>query len=54
MKKIFALLLALLMVFSLAACGDDTPDKPDNTKQPSANSDANIEASLFTVAYGGD
>ena len=54
MKKIFALLFVLLMVLSFAACGDDTPDKPDNTKQPSANSDAAIETTLFTVNFGGD
>ena len=54
MKKIFALLLALVMMFSLAACGDKNPENPDNTKQPSANSDAAIEASLFTVNFGGD
>ncbi len=54
MKKLFALLLVFLMVFSLTACGDDTPDKPDNTKQPSGNSDAAVEASLFTVNFGGD
>ena len=49
MKKIFALLLALVMMFLLAACGDKNPDKPDNTKQPSSSSDADVEASLFTV-----
>ena len=49
MKKIFALLLALVMMFSLAACGDDTPDIPDNTKAPSNNTDSVIEASFFTV-----
>ncbi|MBQ8015981.1 MAG: hypothetical protein IJ264_07350, partial [Clostridia bacterium] len=49
MKKLLAVLLVLAMLFSFAACGDDTPDKPDNTKQSSSNSDADIEASLFTV-----
>ncbi|MBQ4626715.1 MAG: hypothetical protein IJB45_05630, partial [Clostridia bacterium] len=49
MKRIFALLLALVMMFSFAACGEDTPEKPDNTKAPSTNSDADIETSLFTV-----
>lgn len=28
MKRIIALILALLLVFSMAACGKDTPDKP--------------------------
>ena len=54
MKKLLAVLLALAMLFSFAACGDDAPEKPDNTKQPSANSDAAIEASFFTVDFGGD
>ena len=54
MKKLLAVLLALSMLFSFAACGDDTPDKPDNTKAPSGNSDSAIEASLFTVDFGGD
>ena len=54
MKKLFAVLLALTMLFSFAACGDDTPDKPDNTKTPSASSDSGIEASLFTVEFDGE
>ncbi|MBQ8015831.1 MAG: hypothetical protein IJ264_06575 [Clostridia bacterium] len=54
MKKIFALLLALVMMFSLAACGDENPDKPDNTKAQSGNSDSGIESSLFTVDFDGD
>ena len=54
MKKLLAVLLALSMLFSFAACSDDTPDKPDNTKAPSGNSDSAIEASLFTVDFGGD
>ena len=47
MKKIFALLLAFVMVFSLAACGDKNPDKPDDTKQPSGNAD--ITTSFFEI-----
>ena len=54
MKKLLAVLLALAMLFSFAACGEDTPEKPDNTKQPTANSDAAIEASLFTVEFDGE
>ena len=51
MKKLFAVLLALTMIFSFAACGDDTPDNP---KTPSSDSDAGIETSLFTVNCNGD
>ena len=51
MKKLFALLLAFLMVFSLAACGDKNPDKPDNTKTPSGNISAEIKTTLFTLGY---
>ena len=51
MKKIFAVLLALVMLFSFAACGDDTPDKP---KTPSGNSEGSVETSLFTVEFDGD
>ena len=29
MKKLFALLLAMMMIFSLAACGDNTTTDPD-------------------------
>ncbi len=47
MKKIFALLLAIVMVFSLAACGDKNPDKPNDTKQPSGNAD--ITTSFFEI-----
>lgn len=47
MKKIFALLLAFVMVFSLAACGDKNPDKPNDTKQPSGNAD--ITTSFFEI-----
>lgn len=52
MKKLLAVLLALAMLFSFAACGDDTPDKPDNTKKPSGSSDSGIEATYFTVDFG--
>ena len=50
-KKLSALLLALLMCFSMAACGDDTgTDKP-------ANDDGNDAAATlddtFVYAIGG-
>ena len=47
MKKIFAIILALLMLFSLTACGDKNPDKPNDTKQPSG--DADITTSFFEI-----
>ena len=40
MKKIFAVLLALAMLFSFAACGDDNPDKP----KTSGNSEGSVDA----------
>lgn len=47
MKKFFAIILACLMLFSLAACGDKNPDKPNDTKQPSG--DADITTSFFEI-----
>lgn len=40
MKKIIALLLALVMVFSLAACGGQTAAEESSTNNESKNSDA--------------
>lgn len=54
MKKLFAILLAFIMVFSLAACGDKNPDNPDNSQKPSGSSADSIEASLFSVKAGGE
>ncbi len=54
MKKLFAILLALIMVFSLVACGDKNPDNPDNSQKPSGNSADSIETSLFSVKAGGE
>lgn len=53
MKKLFALLLALMMCLSLAACGDDTPES--NTPTPdsgAANDDAQRAAELKDILCG--
>ncbi|MBP3939556.1 MAG: hypothetical protein IK955_09120 [Clostridia bacterium] len=47
MKKIFALLLALVMVFSLASCGNENSDEPTEAQQPSGNAD--IKTSFFEI-----
>lgn len=52
MKKIFAIILACLMLFSLAACSDKNPDKPNDTKQPSG--DADITTSFFEIKLSDD
>lgn len=55
MKKYLAIILSLVMLISLAACGGnnnpDTPDKPDKQEQSSGNSDAAIATSLFSLDY---
>ena len=54
MKKLFAILLAGMMILSLAACGGDKPDKDDTTNPTSADKtgEANeIKTTLFTLAY---
>ena len=48
-KKIFALLLAAILVLSLAACGDK-PDDSSNNGDNSNNSSANTEVSGLTEA----
>lgn len=48
MKKLFALLLALCMVFALAACASNTdPETPDN--DPSGESDVTVLGEGATV-----
>ncbi len=59
MKKLIAVLIALAILFSFAACDNDTPDtttdKPDETTNALVNnSDAGIKTSLFTVNFDGD
>ena len=60
MKKLFAILLAGIMILSLAACSGDKPDKDDTTNPTSADKvsesdktgEANeIKTTLFTLAY---
>lgn len=36
MKKLFALLLALCMVFALCACGQQAASQPEESKAPEA------------------
>ncbi len=44
MKKLIAILLALIMTLSLVACGNDGKDeKPDNNKTPGTNEDGDGE-----------
>ena len=47
MKKIFALLLAFVMVFSLAACGDKNPDKPAKNHNSVNNNNFFCQPHLF-------
>lgn len=41
MKKVISLILAMVMILSLAACGEKTP--PDNTKQPDTSTNDPID-----------
>lgn len=43
MKKLFALLLALLLIFSLTACGKTTKNEPEKTDNVVENTDPNTE-----------
>ena len=59
MKKLLALLLAMMLVFSLAACGDnETPsgsegDKPGTSQSGKNNNDAPVEAGeMLTTKIG--
>lgn len=51
MKKLFALLLVLCMVFTLVACSSDTPAKPDESKGDTPAGDVTI--TLWTYPIGG-
>ena len=57
MKKLFALLLALMMVFALTACGDNNTTDPDKdnpgVSQSEEDNDAPVEAGeLLTIKLG--
>ena len=51
MKKILALLLALTMVFSFAACGTtDTPTEPQGTEEQTTVQEESVELIVFAAA----
>lgn len=56
MKKLFAILLAVIMILSLAACGAEKPETPE-TINPSTSNEAGeanemeIKTTLFTLKY---
>ena len=57
MKKLFALLLAMMMIFSLAACGENNKTDPDkdnpSVSQSREDNDAPVEAGeLLTIKLG--
>lgn len=59
MKKVLAMLLAAMMILSLAACGGDKPDKPDTTNPSSdtvgevgdSDKEYDIKTTLFALDY---
>ena len=50
MKKVFAMLLALTMTLSLAACGQKT-EEPAKTEAPAANDNADVKK--VTMKFAG-
>ena len=51
MKKVLAILLAGVMICSLAACDDKKNDDPNNEKTSSTVGEGEIKTTLFTLAY---
>lgn len=47
MKKLFALLLAMMMVFALAACGDNEPDSGSERDKPGASQNVNQDSEYY-------
>lgn len=52
MKKLLALLLAAVMVLSMAACGDKEPETTDPTGESAATPDEATEPTTFTAELG--
>ena len=50
-KKILALVLALVMVFALCACGENNTPAPEESKAPVEESKAPVEENTSTLVY---
>ena len=50
-KKILALVLALVMVFALCACGESNTPAPEESKAPVEESKAPVEENTSTLVY---
>ncbi len=53
MKKLFALLLAMMMVFSLAACGDNNTTDPDRDNPGVSQNDGENNNPEYPIAING-
>ena len=51
MKKLFSLLLALVLVFGLIACGNTTAPEPQPTTEPSAETTESTQAEVIGVPF---
>ena len=50
-KKILALVLALVMVFALCACGESNTTAPEESKAPAEETQAPVEENTSTLVY---